>query len=108
MMPIGEVAGRPVRPRLRDSALQAIRFAGGLAAASSSRWRSRRLLILCYHGFAQDDEHLWNSSLHVTRRHLAHDWGSWTRGGTWSFPSGGAGPPGHRDAPLSSWFDHCR
>ena len=69
-MPTGTVPGKPVRIRLRDSALQAIRFAGGFAAASRSRWRSRRLLILCYHGFAQADEHLWDSSLYVTREHL--------------------------------------
>ncbi len=55
---------------MRDSALRIIRFAGGLDAVSRSRWRSRRLLILCYHGFAQNDEHLWNSSLYVTRAHL--------------------------------------
>lgn len=61
---------KPVRTRMRDSALQVIRLAGGLSAASRSRWRSRRLLILCYPGFALDDEHLWNPSLLVTRSHL--------------------------------------
>jgi peptidoglycan/xylan/chitin deacetylase (PgdA/CDA1 family) len=70
MIPAREVPGKPVRTRVRDSALRAIHFAGGLAAASRSRWRSRRLLILCYHGFAQADEHLWDSSLYVTRDHL--------------------------------------
>jgi peptidoglycan/xylan/chitin deacetylase (PgdA/CDA1 family) len=70
MMRAGEVPGKPVRTRVRDSAFRAIRFAGGLAAASRSRWRSRRLLILCYHGFAQADEHLWNPSLYVTQGHL--------------------------------------
>ncbi len=65
-----DAQGKPMRTRLRDSALQVIRSAGGLAVTSRTRWRSRRLLILCYHGFAQDDEHLWNSSLYVTRRHL--------------------------------------
>src|SRR5258706_442445 len=64
------MTGKPVRARMRDSALQVIRFTGALDATSRSRWRSSRLLILCYHGFAQDDEHLWNSSMYVTRGHL--------------------------------------
>ncbi len=59
-----------MRTRLRDSALRIIRSAGGLGAASRSHWRSRRLLILCYHGFAQDDEYRWDSSLYVTQGHL--------------------------------------
>lgn len=62
--------GRRLRRRIRDSALRLIRLAGGLDAASRSRWRSRRLLILCYHGFAQDDEHRWDPALYVTRDHL--------------------------------------
>lgn len=55
---------------MRDAALRIIRFAGGYAATSRSRWRSERLLIVCYHGFAQDDEHIWNSSLYVTESHF--------------------------------------
>jgi len=64
------IRNKPARTRMRDSALQVIRLAGGLNAASRSRWRSRRLLILCYHGFALEDEHLWNPSLYVTQGHL--------------------------------------
>jgi len=63
-------ARKPMRTRMRDAGLRAVRFAGGVAAISRSRWRARRLLILCYHGFAQADEHLWNPSLYVTRSHL--------------------------------------
>lgn len=63
-------AGDFMRTRIRDTGLRAISLAGGLRAVSRSRWRSRRLLILCYHGFAQDDEHRWDPSLYVTRGHL--------------------------------------
>lgn len=59
-----------MRRRIRDAALQVIRFTGACDAVSRSRWRSRRLLILCYHGFAQRDEHHWDPSLYVTRAHL--------------------------------------
>jgi peptidoglycan/xylan/chitin deacetylase (PgdA/CDA1 family) len=65
-----QAGGTLVRTRIRDAALQIIRLAGGHEAVSRSRWRSRRLLILCYHGFAQDDEHRWDPALYVTRDHL--------------------------------------
>jgi len=37
---------------------------------SRSSWRSRRLLILCYHGFSQADEHVWDPQLYVSADHL--------------------------------------
>lgn len=49
--------------------LRASKSMGLYSIVSKSRWRKNRLLILCYHGIALDDEHLW-SSLYVSSQHL--------------------------------------
>ena len=36
----------------------------------SSRWRTSRLLILCYHGVSLDDEHRWDPLLYVSPEHF--------------------------------------
>jgi peptidoglycan/xylan/chitin deacetylase (PgdA/CDA1 family) len=64
------VTGIPLRTIVRDSAFRIFRRAGLLGLAGRSNWRARRLLILCYHGFSQKDEHLWNPELYVSGTHL--------------------------------------
>ena len=40
---------------------------GGLdSLLASSRWRSDRILILCYHGISLQDEHLWDGELYMS------------------------------------------
>jgi peptidoglycan/xylan/chitin deacetylase (PgdA/CDA1 family) len=50
--------------------MRIVRQVGGLSAIGNSRWRSRRLLVLCYHGFSLHDEHIWNPSQYVTAAHF--------------------------------------
>jgi hypothetical protein len=38
---------------------------------ADSGWRRERLLILCYHGFSLDDEHLWRPALYLEQELLA-------------------------------------
>ena len=56
---------------VKQTALNTMRTAGLFDAAGRTRWRNQRLLILGYHGIAQDDEHRWNPSLFIAPEHLA-------------------------------------
>lgn len=56
---------------VKQTALSTMRTAGLFGVAGRTRWRNERLLILGYHGIAQEDEHLWNPSLFVPPEHLA-------------------------------------
>ncbi len=53
--------------RLKLLALGAARACGAQALVLDSRWRRRRLLILCYHGVSLDDEHRWDPALYMSR-----------------------------------------
>ncbi|HJR58258.1 MAG TPA: polysaccharide deacetylase family protein [Vicinamibacterales bacterium] len=56
---------------VKQTALSTMKTAGVFDMASRSRWRNGRLLILGYHGIAQENEHLWNPSLFIAPEHLA-------------------------------------
>lgn len=51
---------------VKQTALSTIRGAGVFGLASRSQWRTDRLLILGYHGIAQDDENQWSPALFMT------------------------------------------
>ena len=55
---------------IRRTALQALRGAGVFRLVRNSQWRQQRLLILCYHGIAQEDEHEWRPGLYMHPRVL--------------------------------------
>lgn len=45
--------------------LRSARRAGIFSAVKDSKWRTQRLLILCYHGISFKDEHLWSPALYI-------------------------------------------
>jgi polysaccharide deacetylase len=51
--------------RLKRGTLSAARATGVLHFTSRTSWRSRRLLILGYHGVSTADEHLWDPELYI-------------------------------------------
>ena len=50
---------------IRRAALRLLKSSGVFSAVESSRWRRERLLILCYHGIALEEEHKWIPSLYM-------------------------------------------
>lgn len=53
---------------VKRSSLALSKTVGATEWVARSRWRRERLLILCYHGVAMDDEHHWDPSLYVSIR----------------------------------------
>jgi len=59
-----------MRRQLRSAALSTLRRSGVFGIVRESAWRKNRLLILCYHGVALDDEDRWRPSLYVSPQML--------------------------------------
>ena len=51
---------------LKAQVLQAARVTGLNRRVSNTEWRRNRLLILCYHGISQEDEHEWNPAFFMS------------------------------------------
>jgi peptidoglycan/xylan/chitin deacetylase (PgdA/CDA1 family) len=51
---------------LKRSALHTCKQLGAFSVCRDSRWRSERLVILCYHGVSLDDEHHWNGAFYMS------------------------------------------
>ena len=50
---------------VKRTSLQVCKNLGLFHLSQHSRWRQRRLLILCYHGVSLEDEHEWNPPLYM-------------------------------------------
>lgn len=51
--------------QIRRATFRALQTLGVSRVVAGSRWRQQRLLILCYHGISQEDEHLWRPNLYM-------------------------------------------
>lgn len=51
--------------RAKQLTLHLAKRGGIFALARNSRWRTERLLILCYHGISLADEHQWDPALYM-------------------------------------------
>jgi len=54
-----------MRRKIKLGTLDLLQRAGVFDLVADSRWRRQRLLILCYHGIAIEDEHLWRPQLYM-------------------------------------------
>jgi peptidoglycan/xylan/chitin deacetylase (PgdA/CDA1 family) len=50
---------------LKRASLSILKGMGIFHVVRNSKWRQRRLLILCYHGISLKDEHLWKPNLYM-------------------------------------------
>src|SRR5438270_4707523 len=50
---------------IRRGTLRLLKSSGIFTLVENSRWRNQRLLILCYHGIALEEEHKWIPPLYM-------------------------------------------
>jgi peptidoglycan/xylan/chitin deacetylase (PgdA/CDA1 family) len=55
-----------MRRQLRRAALTTLKSCGAFGLVRESAWRRQRLLIVCYHGIALDDEDQWRPRLYIS------------------------------------------
>jgi len=65
-----------------------LRGSGIFRLVANSHWRQQRLLILCYHGTALEDEHLWRPYLYIHPQKLEQRLESLKRGNFSVLPLG--------------------
>jgi peptidoglycan/xylan/chitin deacetylase (PgdA/CDA1 family) len=75
---------------MKLGALGFLKHTGAFARIRDSRWRSERLLILCYHGVALEDEHEWRPKLYLPPAALRERFEALRRGGYQVLPLGEA------------------
>jgi peptidoglycan/xylan/chitin deacetylase (PgdA/CDA1 family) len=56
--------------KLKLTGLSGASLVGVTKLIGKSRWRRNRLLILCYHGISQRDEHVWAPALYIEQELL--------------------------------------
>ncbi|MBV9573444.1 MAG: polysaccharide deacetylase family protein [Acidobacteriales bacterium] len=76
--------------QLRRTGLRALKASGMFRLMRESGQRNSRLLIICYHGVATADEHLWRPSLYIQPEVLDQRFRLLTKGGYNVLPLGEA------------------
>jgi hypothetical protein len=59
-----------MRAWIRHNSLRALKAAGFFDRVFDGQWRRRRLLIICYHCFALEEENKWRPALFLTADRL--------------------------------------
>jgi peptidoglycan/xylan/chitin deacetylase (PgdA/CDA1 family) len=75
---------------LRLGSLALLKAGGIFDRVRDSRWRTQRLMILCYHGISLDEEHLWRPATYISPELFRQRLGTLSRGGYTVLPLGDA------------------